>query len=104
MLATRIATGQGNPRNVARSASSDDAVTQPTRLEERPERILEAVDQARIGQLPRDLERVLAHTRRYRRVAELRDCPVEVREILLDRHVVDVGLEVAAVHAAEQEP
>jgi hypothetical protein len=35
MFATRIATGGGSPRKVARSASSNDAVTQPTRLEER---------------------------------------------------------------------
>src|SRR5438876_3927239 len=103
MLATRIATGGGNPRNVARSASSDDAVTQPTRLEKRPERILETVDQARVRQILRDRERVLPNLRGDRRIAELRDRLVEVREVLLERDVVDVGLEVAAVGAAQQE-
>src|SRR5919202_1292305 len=103
MFATRIATGGGNPRKVARSASSDEAVTQPTRLEERRKRILEAVDQARVRELPGDLERVLADPPGHRRVAELRDRLVEVREVLLDRHVVHVGLEVAAVDAAQEE-
>src|SRR5207249_2469551 len=36
-------------------------------------------------------------------VAELRDRLVEVREVLLERDVVDVGLEVAAVGAAQEE-
>src|SRR2546423_8445159 len=103
MFATRIATGGGSPRKVARSASSEDAVTQPTRLEERRQGIVEAVDQARIGQLLRDLERVLPQSRRDFRVPELRDRLVEDPEVLLHPHVVDVRREVAAVDAAEQE-
>jgi len=72
---------------VARSASSEDAVTQPTRLEERPKRILEAVYQAglRDGETLAALGTVYGYTDRDRAIAfarqlvEAKDAPAKLR-------------------------
>src|SRR5205085_12704629 len=80
-----------------------DEVTQPMRLEERPERIVEAVDQLGIRELVGQLEGTRANPGAKRLVPKLHERLVEVGEVLAQRDVVDVGLEIPAVGALEEE-